>query len=260
MIFAIGAGESVVGVSSFDRFPPEARTRTAVGGLLDPDFERILSLRPDLVVVYASQAELIDRLSRAGIPAFEYQHAGLADITRTMREIGARLGYGGAAETLAADIERRIAAIRARTQPLPKPRTMMVFERETGSLRSMFGSGGVGFLHDMLEVAGGVNVLADVPLEGLQITTELALTRAPQVILEIRSGPDWTSDRIARERDAWRALPSLPAVRDGRIYFLTEELMSIPGPRVVDAILAIAKALHPDVERIGRKALRSRRD
>jgi iron complex transport system substrate-binding protein len=81
--------------------------------------------------------------------------------------------------------------------------------------------------------------------EGLQITTELALSRAPEAILEIRSGPGWTPARIARERDVWRALPSLPAVRAGRVYLLTDELMSIPGPRVADAILAIARALHP---------------
>lgn len=246
MLFAIGAGDAVVGVSSFDHYPPEVERRTKVGGLLDPDFERILSLRPDLVAVYGSQSGLIDRLSRAGIPMFNYRHAGLADITQTLRQIGDRTGRHDAAEALASQIERRIAAIRARTSGGRKPRTMIVFEREPGSLRGMFGSGGVGFLHDMVGVAGGVNVFADVPKQGLQITTELALSRAPEVILEIRSGPEWTPARVARERDDWRALPSLPAVRNGRIYVLADEKISIPGPRVADAIEVIAKVLHPE--------------
>ena len=245
MLFAIGDGDAVVGVSSFDHYPPEAEARTKVGGLLDPDFERILSLRPDLVVVYGTQSGLVDRLARADIPMFRYRHAGLADITQTLREVGATVGRREPANALASEIERRIAGIRAKTRPLPKPRTLLVFERENGSLRAMFGSGGFGFLHDMLEVAGGINVFADVPKEGLQITTELALSRAPDVVIEIRSDPGWTPARIQRERDGWRALPSLPAVRTGRIYFLTDDLMSIPGPRVVEAILQIAKVLHP---------------
>jgi iron complex transport system substrate-binding protein len=245
MLFAIGAGPDVVGVSSFDHYPPEAETRTNVGGLLDPDFERTLTLRPDLVVVYGTQSSLADRLSRAGIPIFPYQHAGLPDITVTLRQVGARVGRKEAGDRLAADIERQLSEIRERTRPLAKPRTMIVFEREVGTLRGMFASGGVGFLHDMLVVAGGVNVFADVRKQSLQVTTEIALAKAPDVILELHSGPGWTPARIVQERRVWQTLPSIPAVRTGRIYLLTDELMSIPGPRVVDAVRAMARVLHP---------------
>jgi iron complex transport system substrate-binding protein len=246
MLFAIGAGQDVIGVSSFDHFPPAVESRVKVGGLLDPDFERILSLRPDLVVVYGTQSSLIDRLNRAGIAIFPYQHAGLADITQTLRQVGARTGRADPADRLASTIERRIEEIRERMRALPQPRTMIVFEREAGTLRGMFASGGVGFLHDMLVAAGGTDVFADVPRQSLQVTTEIALAKAPEVIVEIHSGPGWTADRISRERDVWRGLPSVPAVRTGRIYLLTDELMSIPGPRVVQAIEAIAKVLHPN--------------
>jgi len=245
MLFAIGAGNQVIGVSSFDHYPPAVESRVKVGGLLDPDFERILSLRPDLVVVYGTQSGLIERLNRAGIPFFPYQHAGLSDITQTLRAIGRRVNRADEANRQATDIERRIAEIREQTRALPKPKTMIVFEREAGTLRGMFASGGRGFLHDMLGVAGGVDVFDDVPRESLQVTTEIALAKAPEVILEIHSGPGWTQNRISREREVWRTLPSIPAVRTGRIYLLTDELMSIPGPRVPQAILAIAKVLHP---------------
>ena len=247
MLFAIGAGGAVVGVSTFDHYPREVETRTKVGGLLDPDFERILSLRPDLVVVYGTQSGLVDRLARAGIPMFNYEHAGLADVTRTLRQIGARVGRGDAANRLALDVEMRLTAIRTRIGTRPKPRTMIVFEREAGTLRGIFASGGVGFLHDMLETAGGADVFADIPRQSLQVTSELALARAPEVILEIRAGPGWTPARAAQERDAWRALASVPAVRTGRVYLLTDEVMSIPGPRVPDAVLHMARALHADV-------------
>ena len=82
----------VVGVSSFDTYPPEATKETRVGALLNPDFERILSLKPDLVVVYVSQTELIARLQRVGVPTFVYRHAGLADVSTTISSLGQRVG------------------------------------------------------------------------------------------------------------------------------------------------------------------------
>ncbi len=245
MLFAIGDGDAVVGVSSFDHYPPSVERRTRVGGLLDPDFERILALRPDLVIVYGSQGELIDRLARAHLAMFNYEHAGLPDITRTLRQVGERVGRADAATRLADDIERRLDDLRSRTRSAPKPRTIVIIEREPETLRGMFASAGVGFLHDMLDAAGAVDVFADVRRQSLQVTAEVVLARAPDAILEIRSGGGWTSQRIARERAAWQVLASVPAVRSGRVYFLTDEMMSIPGPRVVDAALAIAKALHP---------------
>ena len=100
MLFAVGAGDRVVGVGSFDRFPPEVERIQRVGALLDPDVERILALRPDLVVVYRSQTDLLAQLARAQIPPFVYAHAGLADVTATLRELGARVGAGDRAALL----------------------------------------------------------------------------------------------------------------------------------------------------------------
>lgn len=247
MLFAIGAGDRVVGVSTFDHYPAEAEQRANVGGLVDPNFERILSLRPDLVIVYGTQGDLISRLNQVHVPMFNYQHAGLADITVTLRAIGERVGRREAAETLAARIEAAIAETRARVAGRPRPRAMIVFDREAGSLQGMYASGGVGFLHDMLGVAGGVNVFADVPRQSIQVSSELALARAPDVIMELHWGDAWTPDHIAREQAVWQKLPSLPAVRTGRITMLIGDKWSVPGPRVVESIQAMAKALHPEL-------------
>lgn len=247
MLFAMGAGDAVVGVSNFDSYPPEVERRTRVGGLIDPDFERILSLRPDLVIVYATQRELVARLERAGLPIFGYQHAGLADVTATIRALGDRVGRGAEARGLADRIDRDISALRARTARLPKPRTMVVIEREPDSLRGLYVSGGVGFLHDMLEVAGGDDAFGDVKRQNVQTTTEQVLARAPEVILELHGGPAWTPDHLARELALWKGLASVPAVRNNRVHILVDDKLGIPGPRVLDAIREMAKVLHPDL-------------
>jgi iron complex transport system substrate-binding protein len=245
MLFAIGAGPQVVGVGSYDHFPPEADKLPKVGALLDPDFEKILSLRPDLVVVYDSQADFIARLQRASIPIFHYQHAGLADITQTIRHLGDATGRVKEAEALASGIERDLAAIRARVASLPRVNTMLVFGREPGSLRGIYASGGVGFLHDLLEVAGGRDIFDDVKKQSVVITSEQVLARAPAAIIELYD-QDTTDAKLAAERAVWKQLPSVPAVRDNRVHQLRGDFLTVPGPRIVLAAKMMAEALHPN--------------
>ena len=158
ILFAIGAGPQVVAVSSFDEYPPEVKNLQRVGALLDPDLERILSLRPDLVVVYGSQLDLMKQLERAGISAYNYRHAALPDVSRTIREVGDRVGHAAEAEALIKKIDAQMTSIRQRVSGRSRPRTMLVVGREIGALRGIYASGGYGFLHDMLEAAGGDDV------------------------------------------------------------------------------------------------------
>jgi iron complex transport system substrate-binding protein len=246
MLFAMDAGPRIVGVSNFDRFPAEATTRPKVGGLIDPDIERIIALKPDLVVVYGTQTDLRTQMERASIPIFLYQHSGLPDITATIRELGVRVGSAKESAALADRIEAEVAEVRRRVANRPRPRTLLVFGRDAETLRGIYASGGIGFLHDMLEAAGGVNVFADVTRQSIQTTSELAVARAPEVIVEI--GTDTASSK-ARNLRAWEALPSIPAVRTKRIYELRGDGMMNPGPRISASVRRLAEVLHPDAFR-----------
>jgi len=243
MLFAIGAGPRVIGVSSFDHFPPDVERLERVGALLDPNVERILALRPDLVVVYRSQTDLIAQLGRAQIPTFVYAHAGLADITSTLRDVGARAGAAERAGTLAAIIERRIGVLRKRFATGPRPKTLVVIGRDAFALRGIYASGGVGFIHDMIVAAGGDNVFADTKREAVQATSELIIARAPEIILELRGDPiDEATQR--KEVQTWDTLASLPAVRNKRVRIIADARTVIPGPRVVEAVELLAGVLH----------------
>jgi iron complex transport system substrate-binding protein len=245
MIFAIGDGARLVGVSAYDRFPPEVQKIERVGGLLDPNVEKILSLRPDLVVVYNTQQELKQRLQRANIATYLYEHRGLADITQTIRAIGERLGSPDAANRVAGTMETDLAAIRQSVAGRPRPNTMIVFGREPGSLRGIDASGGVGFLHDMLVAAGGDDVFGDIGKQSVDVSKEMILGRRPDVIIELRYGdalPASDATRLVRD---WDALPAVPAVRNHRVYVLTGDQFVVPGPRVVEATRQLALTLHP---------------
>jgi len=247
MLFAMGAGNRVVGVSEYDTFPPEVARIQRVGGLLDPNVERILSLRPDLVIVYETQRDLRQQLDRARIPTFLYAHRGLPDILETMRAIGERVGARTAADRAAGDIERRLAEIRQRVSGRSRPKTLLVFGHDPGSLRHVDASAGYGFLHDLLDLAGGADVLGDLHQQSLELSTETILVRAPDVVLDLRYGSSASREDLDVQRRAWSALPSLPAVRNNRVFVLAGDEFVVPGPRIVIAAERFARTLHPEV-------------
>jgi iron complex transport system substrate-binding protein len=249
MLFAIGAGPQVVGVSSYDREPAEVQSLPRVGALIDPDLERILSLRPDLVVVYATQHDLMRQLSQAGVATFAYVHGSLAHVFETMRLLGETTGRHAEAARVAGDLAARVDVVAGRVASRPRPRVLLVLGREPSSLRNIYASGGRGFLHDLLERAGGDNVFADVRRESLQVSTEQVLARRPDVILELRAYAPGGAEALARERDVWSALQAVPAVRSGRVHLLSGQDMVVPGPRVATAAERLSRVLHPEAWR-----------
>jgi len=246
MLFVMGAGRRIAGVSNYDRFPADVARLPKVGGLLDPDVERLLSLKPDLVIVYDTQTDLKRQLERARIPVFGYVHRGLPDITDTMRALGARIGMKAAADAAAARIEQQLAAIHARVAGRPRLKTLLIFGREPGALRQVDASAGYGFLHDLLELAGGSDALGDLQKQSIEMSTEMIISRAPEVILELHYGDSLKPERFDAERRVWNVLPSVPAVRNNRVFLLGGDEFVVPGPRIVIAADRFARTLHPE--------------
>lgn len=252
MLFAIGAGPQVAAVSSFDEFPPAVKTLPRVGALLDPDTERILSLRPDLVVLYGSQSELQAQFARVGIRTYVYRHGGIATVFETIRELGMATGHETEAASVVAELQARFDGVRAGVKGRPRPRVALVFGRQPRTLRGIYVSGGLGFLHEMLEIAGGENVFADVARESVQPSIEILLSRAPDVILEVRATGMLDPREVIDEQNVWSALASIPAVRNKRVHILTGDYLVVPGPRLAQATEAFAQAIH------GRSGVRPR--
>jgi iron complex transport system substrate-binding protein len=247
MLFAMGEERQLAGVSSYDHFPAEVETLPRVGGLLDPNVERMLALKPDLVIVYDTQTELKQQLARANIPIFNYVHRGLPDVTATLRALGDRIGAKRAADAAATRIEAALANVRRRVSGRPRPKALLVFSREQGSLRQISASGGYGFLHDLLELAGGSDALGDLKQQSVTMSSEMILLRAPEVILELHYGASLPPDRMDAERRVWNALPSVPAVRTNHVFLLSGNEFVVPGPRIVLAAERFARVLHPEV-------------
>jgi iron complex transport system substrate-binding protein len=248
MLFAIGAGPQVAGVSSYDHFPPEVEKLPKVGALIDPDTERILSLRPNLVVVYGSQTDTEARFKKAGIQTFNYRHGATEAILSTFDTItalGAATGHEAQARELVVRMTTGLDAVRKRVEGLDRPRTLLVIGRQPATLQGIYVAGGSGFLNELLEVAGGQNVFEDVTRESVQPSSETLLRRTPDVLLELRATAP-AGDYPAGDLAVWNTLASIPAVRDHRVYTVVGDYVVVAGPRIAEGAEAIARVLHPD--------------
>jgi iron complex transport system substrate-binding protein len=170
---------------------------------------------------------------------------GLDNLMATIRQLGPLVGRTTEADQVADRIQGRFDAIRARVAGKRRPPTLLVFGHEPGTLREIDASGGVGFLSDIVALAGGDNVFGSEKRESVRVGTESILAAAPEVIIDIHYGHTLSPEQIDRDRAAWKTLPAVPAVRMGRVALLVGDEYVVPGPRLADAAEAIADVIHP---------------
>jgi iron complex transport system permease protein len=237
-LFAMGAGDLVVGVSSYDEWPPEARELPRVGALLDPDLERILSLHADLVVIDSGSATFAASLEAAGIRHVPVVTGTIAEGLEAMRRLGELVGHEDEGAALADRVGRELEAVRA--SAATSRRTLLVFGRRSGGLGNVFVSGGVGFLHELVEIAGGENVFGDVAHPSFKAGLEAILAASPELIVEVRpqmADDDPAIDGIVAE---WKRLPGFA---DVGVVVATGSALLLPGPRLPDAARRLADAI-----------------
>jgi iron complex transport system substrate-binding protein len=237
-LFALGLGKRVVGVGDYCRWPPEVRSLPQLGGLFNPNLERIVALKPDLAVLIPSERDLGTKLGRLGVPSLVVHDESLANVEQSFRMIANRCGVAAAGERLAAEWRRELAP-----RPLSwKPRVMLSVGRQSGRLADVLVAGPGTFLDEILVRMGGINAFADAPALYPQVSLEEVVARAPDVILELRSEPVPPEVEAALVQD-WRQLPQVPAVRRGRVKVLAGDYVAIPGPRLPLLDQAIRAAL-----------------
>lgn len=247
MLFAVGAGERVVGVTDFCRWPAAVAEIPKIGTYVTPNVELILSLKPDLAVVLPEHGDLAARLERLGIPVLLLSHNDLAGIHRSMRAMGERLGLDAEAEAAIGRIEARLAAVRAKTAEADARRVMFVVGRTPGTLEGIVAVGKGSFLNELIAVAGGRNVFADAPQHYPTVNHETIYAQAPEVIIDF--GDMANEDRESRERSRrdWDELATLPAVETERIHMVWEGVFVVPGPRVAEAAERMLGMIHPEL-------------
>jgi iron complex transport system substrate-binding protein len=246
-MFAVGAGDQLVGVTEFCKYPPAAQTKPQVGTIISPDLERILAQEPDLILVaHGLDVQLLHRIRELGLPVSASDPTSLAETLSLIQEVGDMTGHTEEAQTLVAGLRDRQARVAedATIAPEARPRVLVLLYWD-----GLWVGGTDSFIDDMITQAGGVNAVAFMPLlqrEGwLQINREALVEGAPDVIVvagEEAAPPGDTSLRGRFQQDSVWA--ELPAVRSGRVFVGNRDALTIPGPRSWDGLEAMAQFLH----------------
>jgi iron complex transport system substrate-binding protein len=235
---AIGAVGELVGRSRYCDYPPEVLGLPVVGGFVDPNFEAIVALRPDLVTGARGPAgrQIKDRLEGLGIATYFPETESLKNIDAMVLGLGSRTAHEAAARQVVDDMHAKEGLVHATVDALPHPKTLLVF-----GLGPIVVAGPGSFPDEMLRSAGAANVVTEGgPYPTLGMERILAL--APDVVLDATMQESKGDERITRDTPGWR---EVLAVKEGHVVALRDEALLRPGPRVGEGIATLARALHP---------------
>ena len=233
IVFAVGAGERLVGVTTFCDYPAEALKIQKIGDTQTPNIENIIALKPQIVLVStASQMENFTKiLDEQGIAVFVTNPNNLDDIYKTVNQFGEIFGKTEEARKIADDLKKRVADVEARTASAEDVKVFLQISRE-----QLFTVGKDSFMTDLIRRAGGASVTANVEAAYPKLSKETALALNPEAIILSDSEDN---------REPNDVFKNSPAMRNGKIFKINAELLSRPGPRIIDGLEQIAKALHP---------------
>jgi iron complex transport system substrate-binding protein len=239
IVYAIGAGDGLVGRTTYCTYPAEAQKVEAVGDTLKPSIERIIALRPQIVFVStASQLEAFtNELEAHHIAVYVTDSHDLEGVFHSIERVAEVLGKRPQADELLKQLRARVSSVAEKVKSLPPVRVFYQVSDEP-----LYTIGREAFITDLIKRAGGVSVTADIPGAWPKYSAESALAAKPEAIILPTGG----SMRDANSHVA-SALKSSPAVANGRVYKINDDHLSRPGPRAVDGLEDLARALHPEV-------------
>ncbi|MBL8190682.1 MAG: ABC transporter substrate-binding protein, partial [Acidobacteria bacterium] len=233
-LFALGLGDKVVGVTAYCDFPEAARTKEKIGDTLSPNPERLIALKPDLVVMTtASQLEkLLRQLGDLNIAVYVTDPRSVGDVLASIRKLGEVTGATSEAETLVRRMQTRIAEVEIRTKALPKPRVLYVLQTAP-----LITAGRNTFINHLIQLAGADSISGNEQTDYPQLSRETAIARSPEVIV----APVSHGTELVKEDDLRRDFAATPAIKTNRIVWVNPDWVDRPGPRLVDGLEQLAK-------------------
>lgn len=239
IVFAIGAGDRLVGRTSYCDFPVDAKAVAEVGDTLQPSLEKIIALKPQVVLVStASQLEAFTKqLQTHDIAVFVTDPHDLEGVFKSITLVGEILGRSDAATEVVEGLRARTTAVQAKVKDVPPVRVFYQL-----SAQPLYTAGKDAFVNDLIRRAGAMSVTADVPGAWPKYSAEAALATRPEAIILPTGGSMGDTNRTVAD-----PLKGSPAAIQGRVYKINDDHLVRPGPRAVDGVEEMARALHPDL-------------
>jgi len=241
ILFTLKLDREIVGVSIHCNFPEAAKTKPRVGSYISLDFEKILSLKPDLILATGAgnTLEMVERLEKLGIPVYVIFPRNFDGILTSIHHVGQVLGREREAQETISNMQARRQRVIEGTRGLPRPR---VFLQIGEAPIVTVGKGS--FADDLIHLAGGENIAAGDGNMYPRLGFEEILRRVPEVIIISSMNPKGSYEKLLHEWARWK---SIPAVQNDRLYLVDSDLIDRPSPRIIDGLEEMARIIHPEI-------------
>jgi len=242
ILFALGAGDQVVGVTNYCNFPEAAKAKPKIGGYTTPSLEAILALRPDQVFMMKNRPDVAQKLRQTRIDVVELQPEDLAGVYESIRVISEKIGVPARGRALIQSIQKELQEA-ATTNIGPKPKVLFIVGRTPGTVADLTGVGPGSFLSELIELAGAENILADATVTYPKVNIEDVIQRNPDVIIDMGHNEMVTASEKQAVKQLWKKYSFLRAVQRDAVFPISADYFVTPSPRVVLAVRDIRKMI-----------------
>ena len=249
ILFALGAGVQLVGVTDYCDYPSAATTLTKVGGGLNPSLETIITLTPDLVILSASQQKLIKQLQQLGLRTLAVKGRTLEDIRYAITLIGHATGRHSESAVLLAHVDSQLEMVQQKVAGLPRPQVMISIGHSLGrdNFKQFYIAGQQDFYNDLIQLAGGENAYQKPFPKVPSISLEGIFHLNPDIIIDIFPEANDHSASIEQVRQQWSQLSHISAIKYSRLHIIEADYATIPGPRIIQLLTQFAAIIHPEL-------------
>jgi iron complex transport system substrate-binding protein len=240
ILFALGVGNQIVGVTTYCNYPEAAKTKPKVGGYTTPSLEAILALRPDQVIMMKNRPDVAQKLRQTGIDVAELQTENLAGIYESIRVISEKIGVPERGRSLTQSIRAELQNV-AKNATGPKAKVLFIVGRRPGAVADLIGVGRGSYLNELIGLAGAENVLSDADVPYPRINMEEVIRRDPDIIIDMGHNQMVTDSQKQAVKQLWKNFSFLRAVQREAVFPISADYFVTPGPRVVQAVRDIRK-------------------
>jgi iron complex transport system substrate-binding protein len=242
ILYYLGLGDSVEGVTEYSYYPPEAEKKPSIGSYVDPNIEKIISLSPDLVIGTkdGNLPNSIYLLEQAKIPVYVVNPRNVRDVISMIRDVGSLCGVPEKAARLTAELNKRLDLIESLVASSNKPLVFLQI-----NISPIMTVNKNTFHNDIITLAGGVNMAAGEPMTYPRISIEEVIRKKPDIIIisSMERGGEFE-----KARQDWIKWTSIPASKSNKVYLIDSDLVDRPSQRIIDGLEAMARLIHPEVD------------
>lgn len=240
ILFGLGLDQEIVGVSIHCNFPERAKSKVRVGSYITLDFEKIVSLKPDLIIATGAgnTRDMVERLERLGFPIYVIFPKNFEEVLQSIGHVGQVVDRKKEAAEIIQEMKRRRQKVTELTRGLPRPRVFLQIGEAP-----IVTVGKDSFADDLIRLAGGDNVAGNEKTMYPRFGMEEILKLSPEVILVSSMNPRGNYQKVLQEWSRWK---TIPAVRNGRIHLIDSDLIDRPSPRIIEGLEEMARILHPE--------------